>query len=627
MRTRGFPRSAARLPQLLLLLALLTTACITPIGVREAGFAAVFAEQSDSALTSGKLSSPNRQMLSTLGLAHTGGDEQELLVELEAYAAATPRRELYALIAELRYLQAAEDRDPAEFLTAAICAYIYLFCDELGTPADPYDPRFRLACDIYNRSLAQALLDEDGYVSLSGGVFETSLGTVTLTASRPGFPWTVEQFHQFLPSDKFQVRGLRERVRTSGLGVPLIALRSKATTDEMLNNEHIGRNVKLAATAVLEMEGGLKALRARQLRGDLQLYLAGSVDTVKLGGHDAPLEADLTAPLAFMLQASELWGYQLAGFLGSKAAQFPPGIYFVQPYQRGKIPLILVHGTASSPVAWAQMLNGLNIYPELRRNFQIWFAIYNTGTPILYNAAEIRDSLNALVRDLDPEGSDPALRRMVLAGHSQGGLITRLLVTTSGDQLWALVSDKPFEEYAQKMSAEDRELLRRCIYFTPLEFVQRAVFISTPHHGSFVAGSWIGSFSRKLITLPSQITSAGKTLFEGSRVPPELRRGLTSVDNMKPGSLFVKLLQNMPFAPGVTLHSIISVKGSGPAEKGHDGVVGYSSAHLEGVASEFIVRHGHSCQNEPETIGELCRILLEHLAAGQGAGAPTARGN
>ena len=48
-----------------------------------------------------------------------------------------------------------------------------------------------------------------------------------------------------------------------------------------------------------------------------------------------------------------------------------------------------------------------------------------------------------------------------------------------------------------------------------------------------------------------------------------------------------------------------------PTEK--DGVVEYTSAHLEGMEFEFIVRSEHSCQGNPHTIEEVRRIMLEHL--------------
>jgi hypothetical protein len=62
------------------------------------------------------------------------------------------------------------------------------------------------------------------------------------------------------------------------------------------------------------------------------------------------------------------------------------------------------------------------------------------------------------------------------------------------------------------------------------------------------------------------------------------------------------------------VHSIIAVRGEGPITSGNDGVVAYESAHLDGVASEKVVRSGHSTQSEPETIQEVRRILRAHVA-------------
>ena len=56
------------------------------------------------------------------------------------------------------------------------------------------------------------------------------------------------------------------------------------------------------------------------------------------------------------------------------------------------------------------------------------------------------------------------------------------------------------------------------------------------------------------------------------------------------------------------------MKGDGPVEGGNDGVVEYSSAHLDGVDSEYIVRSTHSVQSNPYAIEEVRRILLLHAA-------------
>ena len=78
-------------------------------------------------------------------------------------------------------------------------------------------------------------------------------------------------------------------------------------------------------------------------------------------------------------------------------------------------------------------------------------------------------------------------------------------------------------------------------------------------------------------------------------------------------SPFVKTLASLPIAPGVEAHSIIAVQGDGPPEQGDDGVVKYTSAHIDGVDSELIVRDSHSTQATPATIEEVRRILYAHL--------------
>ncbi len=90
---------------------------------------------------------------------------------------------------------------------------------------------------------------------------------------------------------------------------------------------------------------------------------------------------------------------------------------------------------------------------------------------------------------------------------------------------------------------------------------------------------------------------------------------MTSLDSMSPSNPGLLALAEMPVAPGVKAHSIIAVEGDGDPHTGNDGVVEYTSAHQDGVESEFIVRSPHSCQANPLTIEEVRRILLIHFAA------------
>src|SRR5262249_62227973 len=100
--------------------------------------------------------------------------------------------------------------------------------------------------------------------------------------------------------------------------------------------------------------------------------------------------------------------------------------------------------------------------------------------------------------------------------------------------------------------------------------------------------------------------------FARTRYGANIRFMPTAVGNMSPGSPFITGLQSIPVAPPLKAHSIISVE-SRPFEQGNDGVVEYSSAHIDGVESELIVQSPHSCQNNPHTIEEVRRILRLHI--------------
>jgi hypothetical protein len=145
--------------------------------------------------------------------------------------------------------------------------------------------------------------------------------------------------------------------------------------------------------------------------------------------------------------------------------------------------------------------------------------------------------------------------------------------------------------------------------------VNRLVFIATPQRGSYVSGSWAAHQIAKFVKLPGRVVSGVADLmtknFDAIKINLKGPH-LGSVSAMEPGSPLMTSLAPLPLAPGVSSHSIIAVKDEGLLEEGSDGVVKYTSAHLEEVDSEFIVRSGHSCQSNPHTIQEVRRILLLH---------------
>jgi pimeloyl-ACP methyl ester carboxylesterase len=292
-------------------------------------------------------------------------------------------------------------------------------------------------------------------------------------------------------------------------------------------------------------------------------------------------------------------------------------VYMTQPYCPGRVPVVFVHGTFSSPVWWAEMANVLAADPLIRQKYQFWHFAYNTGNPVVFSAKKLRDSLAARIQKLDPEGHDPALRQMVVIGHSQGGLLTKLTATATGDKLLeALLKTNQVAQL--NLSADHLELLRQYTCFEALPFVKRVVFISTPHRGSYLAGSFARALARKFVTLPGVVAKTGSELSgltERLDLPSEVRGAPTSLDGMSPRNPVLLALAKIPLASGVKGHSIVAVQGNGDFHHGKDGLVSYDSAHVDYVESEFIVRSFHSCQANPATIEEVRRILHEHLAS------------
>jgi pimeloyl-ACP methyl ester carboxylesterase len=218
---------------------------------------------------------------------------------------------------------------------------------------------------------------------------------------------------------------------------------------------------------------------------------------------------------------------------------------------------------------------------------------------------------------MDPKGQDHCLREMVVIGHSQGGLITKLTAVDTGDRLWNTVARVPPDQIPG--SEQFRTLLRRVFFVKPVPFVRRLVFIATPHRGSFLSGEWLNSMLRGIVRLPADVTAQsigaltkggdffhGRSLMAGGQLP-------TAADNMTAGNPFLEGLAGITVTDGVPYHSIVAVKESFPVvEEGDDGVVQYRSAHLDGAASELVVRSSHSTQSDPHTIQEVRRILHLH---------------
>ncbi|MFZ0826604.1 MAG: alpha/beta hydrolase [Verrucomicrobiia bacterium] len=595
------------------------TGCRTPIGADLATPRNAYIHLHRNALNSSDCSGETLQVLHRYDLEQSFADNPDATLEqLQRIACADDRRDLLYALCELNYLNADRQRHSVKpgvprlarnsYFTSAIYAYLYLFGDSREAPPNPYDLRFRAACDFYNRGLALGLMvNTNALVELDSGRRQTPPGPVEVEFTHPGLPVSLDLIEKFYSADEFIVRGLSTRNRDSGLGAPLIAVSRK-----------IGRfqeERRFPATVFLRVSGDVRAWSAGKLDATLELYSAYDVAQVEVNGKPVPLQTDTTAPMAQGLNNSAIWDLGLAQFF-SPEEKVKTGIRLTQLYTPGRIPVVFVHGTASSPVWWAEMMNTLRSDPVLREHYQFWLFNYASGKPITLSAGILRNDLMSLVKNLDPDGKDPALRQIVIVGHSQGGLLAKLTATDTGDKLWRLVSQTNIDDLT--VDEKTRELLRTNFFFKPLPCVAEVIFIATPHRGSYRNTHFVQRFLNRFIKLPGDLLDASASLLQLKdtvQLPESLRKGVpTSLNGMSIDNPFMLTLAEIPTAPGIKAHSIIAIKGNDQPPNGADGVVKYTSAHVDYAESEFIVRSGHSCQGNPLTIEEVRRILLAHLA-------------
>ena len=202
-----------------------------------------------------------------------------------------------------------------------------------------------------------------------------------------------------------------------------------------------------------------------------------------------------------------------------------------------------------------------------------------------------------------------------MVGHSMGGLITKLQITTGGDPMWFAVSKRPIREIVT--SPQIRRRLTDSFYYKPSPLITRAVFIGTPHLGSPWANRPIGKLGAALAgDEPTMVEAHAQLVNDNPGVFTEefVRRNPTSIDLLRPSSPLLNALYDAPVSPRVRMHSIIGrgywMIGAGDS----DYVVPVSSAEFPGVQSQFVLKAKHTRIHQKEKgIEELLRIMHVHL--------------
>lgn len=608
----------------LILLVAALAGCAAPVGIEridptdaQRDFAAFY-------LNTGRLSESANSLLDRLDLDEAWREDPgSVLVSLhERLVSPTDeysmelRAGFLAELAELAYAHASESGDARYYLVASIYAWSYVFPPPGQPPPGPLARGIRRSADIYNRAIALALTDPDsGDVVPRGGSFELPFGQLEVELDDDALRWGDHDLSRFVTLSDLEVRGIRNRIRHSGLGAPLAA-QSSSRVDEASGEDApdlVFSGLWTQVTALLEFQALGESLPTGNLRARLRLMPYSDAAFVEIQDRTIALESEPTAALALALTETPPWRRELRGLFQGDLALGNVGLTALAPYHPGRIPIVFVHGTASSSGRWADLVNALQTDPVLRQRFQLWFFTYNTGNPIVYSGYLLREAIRELVDSLDPEGRDPALRDLVVIGHSQGGLLTKLQAVDAGERFWDAVLDRPPDEI--ELEPASRQLLEGSLLVRPSPYVRRVIFLATPHRGSRLANRGAAILLGRMIRAPANVVSAIGDAYSDDpddEVQRRLRRSRGSIGNMSPENDFIQILADLPIAEGIHAHSIIGVRGE-PTEEGGDGVVRYESAHLEDVDSELVIESGHSSQSHPRVALEVRRILLEHL--------------
>ncbi len=426
-------------------------------------------------------------------------------------------------------------------------------------------------------------------------------------ASEPG-SYAQDYFDDLTPASDYKVEKIHHHTRP-GAGLPMIGSRDNKKRD-VVEEHYAPEGIMRPVTAVAEVRKGRGAQREVRVRLLSPLYH----ETVRVNGRTQALAADLSAPWAGLLTGTgKLRRTGLTALLSSNPKR-DSQLYLMEPYDPRKRPLIMVHGFLSTPLGWAGITNDLWADPYVRQHYQIWHYHYPTSAPFLYSAMVFRRQLDEVCQLIRQQGYPPVKPITILA-HSMGGLMTKTLITDSGEAIWNTVMKVPVGKL--QASPEDQEEIYDILHWKARNDIPRVIYSSVPHWGSRLSKDWIGRAGSKLIKLPPAFIDLVARI---DRDNPEALRedfkvamedgSLTSIGTLSPDHPLLPILNGLPIKPWVTLHSIIGNRGSDkPLEKTGDGVIMYVSAHWDGVASEVVVPSWHGSFKHPLAIEEVKRIL------------------
>lgn len=586
-------------------------------------------------LTRGKLSDATTQTIRVAALdaqACAKPVSANCVEALAAVTGVTTDRRLAALselwLAQAQAMKPGFEQQAAWFETIRY-AYAYLFLGDHTPGERAFEDRQTQVRDWYNYAVERA----------ATAMFEVGQQTPTQLPAQPHrdvagwelhvdmrnarLPGSTVVLAELLPASSLSFRGLRSLYRRDGFGAELVAvmpdepLTSAPTRDgrpaAKRNQQPLPWSEMPAPsmTVLLHPDGDDldSVLHTRTVR--LTVHDPYVESAIMLRGQRVPLAANFTAGYGLWLARAKFNKQSLRSLLGREGGIDRPHVYLMQPYDPNRRIIVMLHGLASSPEAWVELANEILGDEALRQHYQIWQVYYPTNMPIALNHAMIRRALGDTLAHFDPSGQAPASSDLVLVGHSMGGVIARLMVSSTDQSLVQLAADH------SRLTPQQIKRIDPMLRFEPFPHVSRAIFIAAPHRGTSVAGGRLGRWMAGFIRFPvTVLEELAHTLAPNAAASSHESLGhiSNSVDNLDENDPFVRAAADFPISAQVRYHSIVAQANADVAlDDSDDGLVPYRSAHLPGAQSEKVIISGHSVQQSAVAILEIQRILKEDM--------------
>lgn len=468
------------------------------------------------------------------------------------------------------------------------------------------------AVEVYHAAVSELVFQGQrfGRFHPSRGLYvQTPTGEQYIPIANHGSRWQPDQFDSLILTERPHSKSLNRYHRRDGFGVPVIAARQRRPGERFVSPRQLA-----SATVVLRCSDTLTDSSSPAML--LEIHDPLQTRSVVVGAEALPMTADYSAPIKLGVQSGDSLEWLRSFIQPWQTRPSESGLFMLDGYQPGKIPVLFVHGLLSDRLTWANVVNEIRVQDDLTSRYQYWGYQYPTGEPFLQSAARLRREFEELRSLVDPDRTDAALDQVLIVGHSMGGLIGKLQVTRSDDRLWRSIASKPFEELM--IDPRGRERLSGMMFFEPSPMVSRVVFIGTPHQGSFWAQRCIGRFASNLVRESPEVRQRHQEVLNANPgvFSAELsRRAPSSIDLLNPSSNLLQAIGSLPISPQVPYHSIIGDGCWIPTIGDSDGVVPVRSALLPGAASITAVNSRHTrMPSDPRVIDRVIEIMREHAA-------------